>query len=483
MNASEPIRRLARVSADGVAYANVQGQHVTFAQLDAMIDAVAHRIRAAGLAPGHTVSLWTPDLYRHLVTAMALARVGVAWGPPQLPPGVLQAALHDEGADALPGVPTVPLATLAPTAPGTVAPFPMHAGGDATMAWYGSSGTTASRRFTRVSHALALRRADGRALRFAAMPGARGTSGVRVASLLGPSGSYGYSSLLIALYGGNTVLEAPADPAALPAWIARSGVTYLVASPAMLQQVAAALPGGGVPAPRLTIEVGGSSLPAPLAAQIRARLATTIVVNYGATETGRVAWAQVPAEPAAMALAPYPAVTMQIVDEDDRLLPAGAEGVVRVAGPQVASAYLTPGGAVFRAGYVYPGDRGRVDAAGALQLLGRVDDRLNVGGVKIDPEVVEAQLAALGDVRETAFFAFTDDQGRERLCVAVVPGPAFVPSDFEARLRQTLAALAPQFVMQVRALPRNENGKLVRQRLAEAARRLAAAPGVPEAGA
>lgn len=320
MNASEPVRRLAHATPDAVAFTSAHGQHVTFAQFDAMIDAVAARVRAAGLAPGHTVSLWTPDLYRHLVTAMALARAGVAWGPPQLPAAVLEAALGDDGMDAPAGVRTVRLDALAPTAPGAVVPFPMHPGGDATLVWYGSSGTTASRRFTRVSHALAIRRADGRALRFAAMPGARGTPGVRAASLLGPSGSYGYSSLLIALYGGNAVLEAPADPAALSSWIDRSGVTYLVASPAMMQQVVAALPAGRRPASRLTIEVGGSSLPAVLAEAIRGRLAASLVINYGATETGRVAWARV-TEDEVGGLTPYPGVEVDIVDDDGQPLP------------------------------------------------------------------------------------------------------------------------------------------------------------------
>ncbi len=34
MNASEPIRRLARIAPDGIAFANAHGQSVTFAQFD-----------------------------------------------------------------------------------------------------------------------------------------------------------------------------------------------------------------------------------------------------------------------------------------------------------------------------------------------------------------------------------------------------------------------------------------------------------------
>ena len=473
MNASEPIRRLARLAPAAVAFVSAQGVNVTFAQFDAMIDAVAQRIRALGLAPGHTVSLATVDLYRHLVMALALARVGVAFGPPGLPPALLHAALRDDGADDERGVRTLPLDAFSPTGLRPAAPYPAHAGGAATLVWYGSSGTTAAPRFTQVSHALAIRRADGRALGFARLPGARGTPGVRVASLLGPSGSYGFSSLLIALYGGNTVLEAPADPAALAPWIDRSAVTYLVASPAMLLPVVAALPAARPPTARLTVEVGGSTLPAAVAAQLRARLAPTVVVNYGATETGRVAWSLAPAGAAPAGLTPYPGVSVEIVDEDDRPVPAGEEGIVRIAGPQTAAAYLAPApaaAAVFRGRHVYPGDRGRIDRAGALHLTGRVDDRINLGGFKLDPDAIESTLATLGDVREVAVFAFTDAGGSDRLCVAVVPGAGYDSDAYEARLREALGPRAPQFVMEVRALPRNANGKLLRRELAHAAR-------------
>ncbi len=299
---------------------------------------------------------------------------------------------------------------------------------------------------------------------------------MRQACCIDPTASYGFSSLMITLYGGNAVLEPPAEPARMVAWLAQSGVTYLVMSPIMLQKLVEAIPAAKTPVPRLTVEIGGGALAPSVTALAHARLARSIVVNYGATEAGRVAWSLAEAIPGVSDAGgtPYPGVTVEIVDENDRPLPAGDEGIVRIRGAQNASGYLDDPEAtamVYRNGYVYPGDRGWLEPGGVLRVAGRVDDRINVGGYKFNPQAVEDQLLTLADLREAAVFGFTDRGGATRVCAAIVPGATYDAAAFEARCRETLGPKAPEFIMEVRALPRNANGKVMRRELARAALR------------
>jgi acyl-coenzyme A synthetase/AMP-(fatty) acid ligase len=68
----------------------------------------------------------------------------------------------------------------------------------------------------------------------------------------------------------------------------------------------------------------------------------------------------------------------------------------------------------------------------------------------------------------------TDDSGTVSLCAAIVPEVPFDADDFHARCRHKLGALAPVFIMHVPSLPRNVNGKVLRQELARMARAAAA---------
>lgn len=69
-----------------------------------------------------------------------------------------------------------------------------------------------------------------------------------------------------------------------------------------------------------------------------------------------------------------PGVTVEIVDKESQPQPDGMAGRIRVKSPGAADGYLfEPGNArsLFRNGWFYPGDFGRVDGPGKLRLLGR----------------------------------------------------------------------------------------------------------------
>jgi acyl-CoA synthetase (AMP-forming)/AMP-acid ligase II len=262
---------------------------------------------------------------------------------------------------------TITLDEIAPrnlAALASVPPAAAHEGGAAIFVHYPSSGTTGRPKFTSISHDLALRRADRDTLGLARIPGGRGTAALRQACHLVPGTSYGFSSVLIALSGGGTVLEAAVAPAEVPAWLVASRANYLVTSPILLMKTVESLPAFRAPHELATIEVGGGALPRNVYELARDRLCSNITVNYGSTESGRVAW--MPGDvarnqpPGAVGY-PYPGVQIEIVDDLDGSLPAGTEAIVRIRSAQNATGYLDDpetSAAVFRNGWIYPGDRG-----------------------------------------------------------------------------------------------------------------------------
>lgn len=152
------------------------------------------------------------------------------------------------------------------------------------------------------------------------------------------------------------------------------------------------------------------------------------------------------------------------------------EGRVLLGGPVVATGYLGDedltaerfstdacGVRWFRTD-----DLGELDD-GRLRLLGRVDDVINTGGLKVAPRPVEEALLALPEVREAVVLGVPDSEWGERV-VAVLVGRAGAPAErgpgdprpesLRDRLRASLPAEAlPRQVLWLDRLPLLPSGK------------------------
>lgn len=113
------------------------------------------------------------------------------------------------------------------------------------------------------------------------------------------------------------------------------------------------------------------------------------------------------------------------------------------------------------------GDWGRIDA-GRIQVLGRADEVIISGGEKIAPSVVEAILLRHPGLREVAVIGEADAEWGQRLIAIAVAAQATPVSDREltAWCRDVLAPhQVPRAWRWVASLPRNDLGKLQRQRV------------------
>jgi O-succinylbenzoic acid--CoA ligase len=121
---------------------------------------------------------------------------------------------------------------------------------------------------------------------------------------------------------------------------------------------------------------------------------------------------------------------------------------ILLAGPMLSHGYrLQPGltRESFSDGWFHTKDFGRFTADGKLEVLGRVDDVINTGGVKVSAASIERELMRVPGVRETVVVGVKDAEWGEVVAAMVVPDPAGqVPdrAELRARVREILGVAA-----------------------------------------
>lgn len=304
--------------------------------------------------------------------------------------------------------------------------------------------------------------------------------------------------------GAACVLEPiPPSRAALADLIHATGLTVLQASPGQLRSLLATdapparTPPNKTPPDhlRLVCTTGAFIEPEEIA-RVGATFGAEVHWVYGATETGIVAHLVSPAWPssdsreAAADGTPGPAVKTPAAsplrlaagveavacDAHGQPLPGGASGRLRIRSPWSFTAYAhnaEASAAVFKDGWFYTDDFGRVTSEGQLTLLGRVDDVINFGGVKVRPRELEQALLSHPGIQDAAILAYPDAVAGE-IPVAFVVFRQPVPMvELRAYLEQRLDRWhVPQGLVVTREIPRNGDGKPQRERLKEAYERL-----------
>ncbi|NUP47650.1 MAG: amino acid adenylation domain-containing protein, partial [Catenulispora sp.] len=227
---------------------------------------------------------------------------------------------------------------------------------------------------------------------------------------------------------------------------------------------------------------GSEALPAAVQEQFRQRFDAELVNLYGPTEaTVDVASWRCESDPGS-GVVPlgFPAyrTRIEVLDSHLRRVAPGEPGELYVSGVQLARGYLgrpgltcerfvadpygAPGERMYRTG-----DVGRRRADGVLEFVGRVDDQVKVGGVRVEPAEVEAALLEHPAVRQAAAKAVTTPGGQLRLAAWVALDQG---STSDADLREFLRARLPEAAVPSRIvfldeLPQNAHEKLDRAAL------------------
>ena len=218
-----------------------------------------------------------------------------------------------------------------------------------------------------------------------------------------------------------------------------------------------------------------------------------IVDTWWQTETGAMMIAPLPGitecKPGS-AMATLPGISAAIVDEEGAVLDTSHGGEV--------TGYLVldqPWPAMLRGiwgdmeryrdtywsryaeqGWYFAGDGAKYDADGAIWLLGRVDDVMNVSGHRISTTEVESSLVGHHAVAEAAVVGASDDTtGQGIVAFVILRGDATDGGDeLVTELRNHVAKdigpiAKPRQVLVVPELPKTRSGKIMRRLLRDVA--------------
>ena len=256
--------------------------------------------------------------------------------------------------------------------------------------------------------------------------------------------------------GEHRVIEGRFDEsAALPSVdLPSSGTKIISLVPAQLSRLLARAEGETWLRVFDVILLGGSSVPAPLLAEIRGRR-LPVFLTYGSTETA-AACALCPPEKIwsgeSVRGTPLPGVTFG----------TDTDGVVTIATPALGIG-LWPD-APLESPWV-SGDRGDVAGDGSVKISGRADRVIITGGEKVDPARVEQALLATGLIKEAHVLGMVDARWGE-IVTACVIGPESAESALRLACEQLEPAARPRRYVFVPSMPTNANGKPDREAIA-----------------
>ncbi|MCX7173064.1 MAG: AMP-binding protein [Proteobacteria bacterium] len=169
---------------------------------------------------------------------------------------------------------------------------------------------------------------------------------------------------------------------------------------------------------------------------------------------------------------PPPFFEMRIMAENGSEAATGEVGEIVGRGPILMPGYYRRPDLTSEAlqdGWLYTGDLGHVDAEGYLYLVDRKKDMIDSGGVKVYPRDVEEVISAHPAVLEAVVFGIPDTKWGETPVAAVMlkTSAALDPETLKAWINERVGARYQKVsrVMIVDAFPRNAAGKILKREL------------------
>ena len=216
--------------------------------------------------------------------------------------------------------------------------------------------------------------------------------------------------------------------------------------------------------------------------------ACPIVDTWWQTETGALMISPLPGVTATKpgsAMAALPGISAKVVDDEGNEVAKGIGGYLVLTEPWPAmlrgvwgepERYQETYWSRFPGKY-FAGDGAKIDEDGAIWLLGRVDDVMNVSGHRISTTEVESSLVSHHNIAEAAVVGANDSMTGQAI-VAFVILRGGVPSvggdelikDLKAHVTKEIGAIArPKQILVVAELPKTRSGKIMRRLLRDVA--------------
>jgi acyl-CoA synthetase (AMP-forming)/AMP-acid ligase II len=445
---------------------------VSYGRLLSFANNIAAHALAAGLKRGDVVAIYAKDPIFHWALVVGLVRIGVvsfSTVNPALPAGFrIDAVLTDTGERFQNAGRIVHVDQGWVEGDGKFPDVTAEADGSAIARIILTSGTTGDQKAVALSHDIILRRIQSYDFAF----GNKIAGCSRVFLDVGVAANSGYLWVIYLLARGGTIFVRGSDPAETMQALSLHNVQCMVASPAGMAEFLDYYERS--PAFLCPFEVMlsvGSKLAASLSDRVRTRMCSHVVHGYGATEGNPVAGGYVHQFGQMKGAVGYvtPGMTVQAVDDAGNPRKPGDEGQIRFRGDKCVTGYVgNPPGSekYFRGGWFYPGDIGAVTEDGVLVISGRSKTIIDLGGDKINPEVIEAALQSYPGVVHAIAFGRANALGIEEVWAVLETRTEIDPDAVRAHCGSRLRPeLMPARVFRLAEMPRNARDKIDRNQV------------------
>ncbi len=212
-----------------------------------------------------------------------------------------------------------------------------------------------------------------------------------------------------------------------------------------------------------------------------------IVDTWWQTETGQIMISPLPGVTAGKpgsAMAPIPGISAEVVNDEGHPVGNGEGGYLVLTEPWPAMLRTLWGDDDrFKQTYwsrfpgkYFAGDGAKKDEDGAIWLLGRVDDVMNVSGHRLSTTEIESALVSHPKVAEAAVVGAADEVTGQAVCAFVIlresagDGGADIVAELRNHVAHEIGAIAkPRQIMVVPELPKTRSGKIMRRLLRDVA--------------
>ncbi|WP_260963316.1 non-ribosomal peptide synthetase, partial [Pseudomonas citri] len=468
------------------------GHTLTYAELNAQANRVAHALIALGVQPDDTVGLCAQRSPEMVIGLLGILKAGAAYVPldPQYPAQRLAHMLADSKPRAL-----VRQQDLALPVPQDLATLDLGSAALLQAPTHNPSVTTLT--FDHLAYVIYTSGSTG--LPKGVMVEHRGLRNLLDwylddlafhagdAVLLASSYNFDLTqkNILAPLMVGASLhlAEEPFNPSAIVVQIAEAGITHLNMSPSAFHALVDADRHEALSCLKRVV-LGGE--PIQIAMLEKLPLPRPAIINsYGPTECSDVvAWYTADTDLDTYRHRSIPIgrpirnMQLHVLDSYGQLVPVGVPGEIHIGGVGVARGYLNlpqlsaerfvadPFSERSDARLYKTGDIGRWLPDGTLQYLGRNDDQVKIRGLRVELGEIEAALATLAGVREAAVVAREHSSGKR--LVAYLCGEPAAASALRAELLGRLPEhMVPSAFVVLDTLPLTPNGKLDRRALPE----------------
>jgi long-chain acyl-CoA synthetase len=467
---------------DNPAIVSDEGE-LTYGELLAGVDALAHALKQIGVGPGHVVLTNLDNVPAFLVAVLACAQLGAAFAPIDV--GATDPEV--EGIVALTGSNLVVAGADQPRLPdhfdnivrvdpvgaltGVTAAGLAPPSVDATIGCLQfSSGTTGLSKGILIGHGALFHRTQyyTRLLGLSAAD--------RTLCALPLSHPHGSETLALPtlMAGGTLFLKSPkyAFPLYILEEIAQHRITFFSSIPAFYDAAVKLSLTHPPDLAALRVSACGSApLARSTAKEFHARFGVRIQQIYGLAELHAICMNRHDGGSIAddSVGKPVEGIEWRICGDSDA-------GELVVRSKAMFSGYLNNEEATrakLRDGWLHTGDVVSVDRDGLLQVVGRKEDFIKVNGLKVYAAEVEKAIIGLPWIKECAVLGETDAAGAERIVAHIVPGvdSAGSSEDMQALLIEGLRGAISEHKLPKRcvvwpALPKSPMGKILKSKIA-----------------